>query len=39
MSAVVTEASRFGARHEVEHFFEGMAWLGQIVLASKSLWL
>jgi cell volume regulation protein A len=32
LAAVVTGASRFGARQEVEHFFEGMAWLSQIVL-------
>jgi cell volume regulation protein A len=32
LTAIVTGATRHRARHEVEHFFEGMAWLAQIVL-------
>jgi NhaP-type Na+/H+ and K+/H+ antiporter len=32
LAAVVTGASHFGTRHEVEQFVEGMAWLAQIVL-------
>jgi cell volume regulation protein A len=32
LAAVVIGASRFATRHEVEQFFEGMAWLAQIVL-------
>ncbi len=32
LAAIVTGASRHRARQEVEHFFEGMAWLAQIVL-------
>ncbi len=32
LAAVVTGAARHRARQEVEHFFEGMAWLAQIVL-------
>ena len=32
LAAIVTGATRHRARQEVEHFFEGMAWLAQIVL-------
>jgi cell volume regulation protein A len=32
LAAIVTGATRHRAREEVEHFFEGMAWLAQIVL-------
>ena len=32
LAAVVTGGSQYRARQEVEHFFEGMAWLAQIVL-------
>ena len=32
LAAVVTGATRHRARQDVEHFFEGMAWLAQIVL-------
>jgi NhaP-type Na+/H+ and K+/H+ antiporter len=32
LAAVVTGASHFGTRHDVEQFVEGMAWLAQIVL-------
>jgi cell volume regulation protein A len=32
LAAVVTGASQYRAREHVEHFFEGMAWLAQIVL-------
>src|SRR5258707_748739 len=32
VAAVVTGATRHRTRQEVEHFFEGMAWLAQIVL-------
>ena len=32
LAAIVTGATRHRARQEVEHFFEGMAWLSQIVL-------
>ena len=32
LAAIVTGATRHHARQEVEHFFEGMAWLAQIVL-------
>jgi cell volume regulation protein A len=32
LAAIVTGATRHGARQEVEHFFEGIAWLAQIVL-------
>jgi cell volume regulation protein A len=32
LAAIVTGATRHRARHEVDHFFEGMAWLAQIVL-------
>ena len=32
LAAVVTGAAQHRARQEVEHFFEGMAWLAQIVL-------
>src|SRR6202045_895365 len=32
LAAIVTGATRHRTRHEVEHFFEGMAWLAQIVL-------
>ena len=32
LAAVVTGAAQYRARQEVEHFFEGMAWLAQIVL-------
>ena len=32
LAAVVTGAAQYRAREEVKHFFEGMAWLAQIVL-------
>src|SRR5271154_234375 len=32
LAAVVTGAARYRTREEVAHFFEGMAWLAQIVL-------
>ena len=32
LAAIVTGATRHRTRQEVEHFFEGMAWLAQIVL-------
>jgi cell volume regulation protein A len=32
LAAIVTGATRHRARQEVDHFFEGMAWLAQIVL-------
>ncbi len=32
LAAIVTGATPHRARQEVEHFFEGMAWLAQIVL-------
>jgi cell volume regulation protein A len=32
LAAIVTGATRHRARQEVEHFFEGMAWLAQIIL-------
>jgi hypothetical protein len=32
LAAVVTGAAQYHARQQVEHFFEGMAWLAQIVL-------
>jgi NhaP-type Na+/H+ and K+/H+ antiporter len=32
LAAVVTGATQHRARQDVEHFFEGMAWLAQIVL-------
>lgn len=32
LAAIVTGATHHRARQEVEHFFEGMAWLAQIVL-------
>jgi cell volume regulation protein A len=32
LAAIVSGATRHRARQEVEHFFEGMAWLAQIVL-------
>jgi NhaP-type Na+/H+ and K+/H+ antiporter len=32
IAAVVTGAARYRVREHVEHFFEGMAWLAQIVL-------
>jgi NhaP-type Na+/H+ and K+/H+ antiporter len=32
LAAIVTGAAGHRARQEVEHFFEGMAWLAQIVL-------
>ena len=32
LAAIVTGATRHRARQDVEHFFEGMAWLAQIVL-------
>ena len=32
LAAVVTGAAQHRSRQEVEHFFEGMAWLAQIVL-------
>jgi cell volume regulation protein A len=32
LAAIVTGTTRHRARQEVEHFFEGMAWLAQIVL-------
>jgi cell volume regulation protein A len=32
LAAIVTGTTRHHARQEVEHFFEGMAWLAQIVL-------
>jgi NhaP-type Na+/H+ and K+/H+ antiporter len=32
LAAIVTGATGHRARQEVEHFFEGMAWLAQIVL-------
>jgi cell volume regulation protein A len=32
LAAVATGGARYRARQEVEHFFEGMAWLSQIVL-------
>jgi cell volume regulation protein A len=32
LAAVVTGAAQHRARQDVEHFFEGMAWLAQIVL-------
>jgi NhaP-type Na+/H+ and K+/H+ antiporter len=32
LAATVTGATQHRARQEVEHFFEGMAWLAQIVL-------
>jgi len=32
LAAIVTGATQHRARQEVEHFFEGMAWLAQIVL-------
>ncbi|MGC2198772.1 MAG: potassium/proton antiporter, partial [Stellaceae bacterium] len=32
IAAVLTGAAQYRARQEVEHFFEGMAWLAQIVL-------
>ncbi len=32
LAAVVTGATRHRARQDLEHFFEGMAWLAQIVL-------
>jgi NhaP-type Na+/H+ and K+/H+ antiporter len=32
LAAVITGATRHRARQDVEHFFEGMAWLAQIVL-------
>ena len=32
IAAVLTAAAQYRARQEVEHFFEGMAWLAQIVL-------
>jgi len=32
LAAIVTRATGHRARQEVEHFFEGMAWLAQIVL-------
>ena len=32
VAAVITGATQHRARQEVEHFFEGMAWLAQIVL-------
>ena len=32
LAALVTGATRHAARQDVEHFFEGMAWLAQIVL-------
>jgi cell volume regulation protein A len=32
LAAVVTGATQHRARQDVEHFFEGMAWLSQIVL-------
>ena len=32
LAAVVTGAAQYRARQQVEHFFEGMAWLAQIVL-------
>ncbi len=32
IAALITGATRHEARHEVETFFEGMAWLSQIVL-------
>src|SRR6266851_4650231 len=32
LAAIVTGATGHRTRHEVEHFFEGMAWLAQIVL-------
>ncbi len=32
LAAIVTGATRHRARQEVEHFFEGVAWLAQIVL-------
>jgi cell volume regulation protein A len=32
LAAVITGATQHRARQDVEHFFEGMAWLAQIVL-------
>ena len=32
LAAVITGATQHRAREDVEHFFEGMAWLAQIVL-------
>src|SRR5229473_3237259 len=32
LTAIVTGATQHRTRQEVEHFFEGMAWLAQIVL-------
>jgi cell volume regulation protein A len=32
IAAVVTAAAEYRTRQQVEHFFEGMAWLAQIVL-------
>ena len=32
LAAVVTGAAQYRARQQVEHFFEGMAWLAQIVV-------
>jgi cell volume regulation protein A len=32
LAAVITGATRHRAREDVEHFFEGIAWLAQIVL-------
>jgi NhaP-type Na+/H+ and K+/H+ antiporter len=32
LAAVIIGAAQHGARQDVEHFFEGMAWLAQIVL-------
>jgi NhaP-type Na+/H+ and K+/H+ antiporter len=32
LAAVVTGATQHRARQDIEHFFEGMAWLAQIVL-------
>jgi NhaP-type Na+/H+ and K+/H+ antiporter len=32
LAAVIIGAAQHGARRDVEHFFEGMAWLAQIVL-------
>jgi len=32
LAAVVTGAAQYHARQQVEHFFEGMAWLAQIAL-------
>ena len=32
LAAVVTGAAQYRARQQVEHLFEGMAWLAQILL-------